>query len=283
MNIKKRKISQSFQQWLLILVITAFFVTTAFLWFFQTRLSEENAVNLLELNISDVRQDIIDASDKNLTELSWEIADDINSVEYITSELLYELADKYEVTEINYINNEGIIVASTYPDFLNYEMESGEQSAEFMVLLSGEKEYVQSYQPVSYDENISRKYGGVVLENGGFIQVGYDSERFQRDIDEFVVGVTRNRHVGEGGCMIIVDEKWNIVSDSHGNEGENLKATGIWIDTEKIQAGTEFVADFYGETCYCMYQESEGYKILAVMPKSEAALSRNVADRKSVV
>ena len=41
---KKRKISQSFQQGLLVLVVTAFFVTTAFLWFFQTKLSEENKI-----------------------------------------------------------------------------------------------------------------------------------------------------------------------------------------------------------------------------------------------
>jgi len=274
---KKRKISQSFQKWLFVLVVTAFCVTIAFLWMIQTHLSEDNAVNLLKLNISDVRQDIVDASDENLISLSWEIAKDLNAAEQISNDLLHTLTEKYEVTEINYINPEGVIAASTYPDFLNYEMKSGEQSAEFLILLSGEKEYVQSYQPVSYDDSISRKYGGVILEDGGFVQVGYDAQRFQKDIDEFVVGVTRNRHVGKDGCMIIVDEAWNIVSDPKGNEGQNLEVTGIWIDTKKVQPGTRFVADYYGKACYCMYQESEGYIIIAVMPKSEAALSRNVA------
>lgn len=274
---RKRKISQSFQQGLLVLVVTALCVTTLFLWLFQTKIAEDNAVSLLKLNILDVRQDIIDASNENLIELSWEIASDINQLDQITDEVLFQLADKYEVTEINYINDQGIIKASTYSDFMDYAMDSGEQSAEFLCLLSGEKEYVQSYRPVSYDASISRKYGGVVLENGGFVQVGYDAERFQRDIDEFVVGVTRNRHVGEGGCMIIVDEAWNIVSDPRGNEGKNLDVTGIWIDTKTVRPGTEFVADFYGESCYCMYQESEGYRVIAVMPRSEAALSRNVA------
>lgn len=46
----------------------------------------------------------------------------------------------------------------------------------------------------------------LILERGGFVQVGYGAERFQRDIDEFVVGLTRNRHVGENGSIIIVDE-----------------------------------------------------------------------------
>lgn len=277
MKRKKQNISGAFRRWLLILVIIAFLTTTAFLWVSQTKISQNNAVNLLKLNISDVREDIIDASDENLLELTRQIAEDLNNAERITSELLGELAKKYNVTEINHINSDGIIVASTYQDFLNYDMSSGEQSAEFMVLLSDEKEYVQSYQPVSYDASISRKYGGAVLESGGFVQVGYGAERFQKDIDEFVVGVTRNRHVGEGGSIIIVDENWNIVSDRYGNEGKNLDVTGIWIDTDKTAENQSFIAEVYGKPCYCMHQLTEGYRIVAVMPKSEAALSRNVS------
>jgi len=277
MKNKKQNISGAFRRWLLVLVIIAFLATTAFLWFSQTKISHNNAINLLELNISDVREDIIDASDENLLKLTNQIADDLNQSESITSELLAELTKKYDVTEINYVNADGIIVASTYTDFLNYDMSSGVQSAEFMVLLSDETEYVQSYQPVSYDASISRKYGGVTLKTGGFVQVGYGAERFQKDIDEFVVGVTRNRHVGEGGSIIIVDENWNIVSDRYGNEGKNLDVTGILIDSDKIAENQYFDADIYGEPCYCMHQVTEGYRIVAFMPKSEAALSRNVS------
>jgi len=274
---KTKRISQSFQTWLSVVIVIAFLVTTAFLWIIQTKLSENNAINLLALNISDVREDIIDASDENLLNLTHEIAEELNYSDEVTSELLEQLTVKYNVTEINHINPEGIIDASTYPDFLDYDMRGGAQSAEFMVLLSGDTEYVQSYQPVSYDDSISRKYGGVVLDDGGFVQVGYGSERFQKDIDEFVVGVTRNRHVGEGGSVIIVNEAWNIVSDRQGNEGKNLNSVGIWIDRNETLAGEVFVDNVYGEPCYCMYQDSEGYLILAVMPTSEAALSRNVS------
>lgn len=274
---KKKRIAQSFQGWLSVVIIIAFLVTTACLWVIQTKLSENNAINLLALNISDVREDINDASDENLLSLAYEIADELNNAENITSELLFELTDKYDVTEINHINSAGIIDASTYKEFMNYDMRDGKQSAEFMVLLSGETEYVQSYQPVSYDASISRKYGGVILKDGGFVQVGYGSERFQRDIDEFVVGVTRNRHVGEGGSVIIVNEAWDIVSDRQGNEGKNLETIGVWIDRSITMPDEVFLADVYGVPCYCMYQVTEGYLILAVMPTSEAALSRNVS------
>lgn len=274
---KKTKLSQSFQKWLLILVAVAFLTTTAFLWLIQTRLSENNAISLLELNLSDVREDIIDASDENLLKLTRSIAADLDAMETVDSARLPALVAKYDVTEINVIDQKGIITATTYPAFMNYDMSSGAQSAEFMVLLSGQTEYVQSYQPLSYDARISRKYGGVVLERGGFVQVGYGAERFQRDIDEFVVGVTRNRHVGEDGCIIIVDEKWNIVSDRNGNEGENLSITGITIDPATMPEDQVFTAQVYGHTCYCMYRTAEGYRIVAVMPQSEAALSRNVS------
>ena len=231
MKNNKTKLSQSFQRWLIVLVAIAFLATTAFLWLIQSRLSENNAINLLRLNLSDVREDIIDASDNNLLKLTRSIAQELNTQENITSSLLETLLAKYDVTEINVIDDKGIIVATTYPGFMHYDMRSGAQSAEFMVLLSGECDsYVQSYQPVSFTESaeqlgatlkggkfaqtglgtagsvFSRKYGGVVLARGGFVQVGYGAERFQRDIDEFVIGVTRNRHVGEGGSLIVVDE-----------------------------------------------------------------------------
>ncbi|MBE5782595.1 MAG: hypothetical protein E7329_04675 [Clostridiales bacterium] len=277
MKNKKTRIAQAFQRGLLVLVAIAFLATTAFLWLIQTRLSENNAISLLALNLSDVREDIIDASDENLLELTESIASDLNAIEHIDSACLPALIAQYDVTEINVIDPNGFITATTYPDFMNYNMRSGDQSAEFMVLLEGQDAYVQGYRPVSYDASISRKYGGAVLERGGFVQVGYGAERFQRDIDEFIVGVTRNRHVGEGGCIIIVDENWNIVSDRYGNEGKNLNVTGIWIDSASMPENQVFTAEVYGQICYCMYRTTEGYCIVAAMPRSEAALSRNVS------
>ncbi len=277
MKTKKQRISGSFQKWLLLLVIVAFLTTTAFLWISQTKLAENNAINILSLNISDVNEDINDASDENLLSLAYAIAEELNKAETITNELLYAEAEKYDVTEVNYIDPNGIIRATTYSDFMDYDMASGEQSAAFLVLLDEQTELTQRYGPVSYDASILRKYGGVRLENGGFVQIGYDSERFQKDISKNVVGATRNRHVGEGGCLIIVDEEWKIVSDRNGNEGKNLDVTGIWIDKASMEPNAAFTANVYGEKCYCMYSETEGYLIVAVMPVSEAALSRNLS------
>ncbi len=279
MTKSKRTIAGVIQQWLLLIVALAFAMSLFFSWTMQTRMSQDNAKHLLRLNIQDVRQDVIDASDQNLLALTGEIAGLLDDrTEEITSETLFDLMARFDVAEINLIDADGIITASTYPGFLGYDMRSGAQSGEFVCLLeNGETSHVQSYQPISYDASMSRKYAGVVLKRGGFVQVGYDAERFQRDIDRQIVGVTRNRHVGENGCIIVANENWLIVSDRFQNEGQNLDVTGIWIDVPSMPEGNVFSSTVYGQPSYWMYVFSEGYYIVSVMPENEVVLSRDTS------
>ena len=273
-----KNISQSFQRWLLKCVTAGFLMTTVFTWALQTELAQTEANDLIKLNLEDVYEDILDASNKNLLELAENISLRINSAAEVDSGVLASLAEEYNVAEINLIDPSGVITASTHADFLNYDMRGGSQSAEFLVLLDGEtKEYVQNYQPTSFDPTILRKYAGIVLDRGGFVQVAYDAERFQRDIDDAVVGATRNRHIGENGSIIIAGEDWNIVSDRHGNENKNLDVTGIFIDRGTMPEGQPFDATVYGEDSICAYIVSEGYYIVASIPRTEAMFSRDIA------
>lgn len=273
-----KNISQSFQRFLLVCVTAGFLMTTVFTWALQTELAKNEASELIKLNIEDVREDILDASNKNLLELTKKIASRLNSAEKADTALLNELGKEFDIAEINIIDSRGIITASTYENFLEYDMRGGSQSAEFLVLLDGKtKEYVQNYQPTSSDPTISRKYAGIVLNDGGFVQVAYDAERFQKDIDDVVVGVTRNRHVGENGCIIIAGEDWNIVSARHGNEGKNLDFSGVYIDRSTMPEGDLFNAVVYDDDAICSYIVSEGYYIVAVLPRTEAMFSRDIS------
>ena len=275
---RKRTISNTFLRWLLLIVVLAFAMSMIFSWTLQTGLSQHSAANLLRLNIKDVRQDVIDASDANLLELTREVAADLDNGADADEAGLTKIMERHDVAEINIIDENGFIIATTHPDFLNYDMRSGEQSGEFMVLLEGnEQEHVQSYQPTSHDPTLLRKYAAVKLKQGGFVQVAYDAERFQRDIAHLVIGAARNRHVGQEGCIIIVDENWNIVSDRNNNEGRNLYVTGIWIDRDTMPEEKVFRTDVYGEHCSCMYVFTEGYYLVATMPENEILLQRNTS------
>ena len=275
---EKRRItiSSTFFKWLLVIVVVGFLSSMAFTWVHQTKTSQSSAETLLRINVQDVRQDVIDASNENLLKLTRRIAADINGGAPTDLSGLESMLKTYDVAEINIIDADGIIISTTLAEFLNYDMRSGAQSAEFMPLLdSTEREHVQSYQPTSYDPSLSRKYAAVTLEKGGFVQVGYDGERFQRDIDQYVINAAKNRHVGSTGCVIIANEEWNIVSDRYGLEGKNLVETGIWIDRDTMPENEVFHAQVYGEACSCVYIFVEGYYIVSVLPENEIILERD--------
>ena len=269
-----RKIAQTFQRWLLVCVVLAFLATGVFTYFFQTRLADATASYTLNLNLQDVRKEIQDASDQHLLLLTHQIAWELDGQSPETE--LPRLAKKYDVSEINLVDDHGMIIASTYSDFVGYDMANGQQSAEFLPLLDGASEIVQEYQPTTYDASISRKYAGVALPQGGFLQVGYDAQRFHRDIGEQVITAARNRHIGRTGCIIICDENGVIVSDRDGHEGESINLLG-YAGREEFREGVCFTDTIYGTFSYCMFTKTEGYYIIAVLAVSEAMFSRDVA------
>lgn len=274
-----KKLSQSFSRWLFVVVLVAFGITSIFTFILQDSFSMSDNKALLKLNIEDVKADIEDASDANLLKLTHSVAADLNAADAIDDALLFTISDKpgNDFSEINVIDENGIIICTTNPEYKGFDMSSGGQSGDFLMLLDGAEEFVQSYQPVSKDDSTYMKYAGVSLENGGFVQVGYDAERFRQDIDAQVNGATRNRHVGESGYMIISADDWNIVSDPQGNEGKNLSASGLWIDTKTMRENERYELTVYGKECYIMYAITEGYYIIAVEPVEEVLFSRDLS------
>lgn len=274
-----RQLAQTFSRWLLAVVLVAFCATSVFTWFLQTSSAENSNRQLLRLNIEDVRSDILDASDENLLKLTRGVAADLNAAKDINGIVLSSIRQKpgNDFSEINVVDERGIITHSSTLGYPGFDMASGQQSGEFLVLLDGATEYVQSYQPVSKDGETYMKYAAVALENGGFVQVGYNAERFRRDIDGLVIGATKNRHVGENGYLIIAAEDWTIVSTPNDDQGENLAVTDIWIDPAVTAEYTRFETSVYGEPCYGMYAIAEGYYIVAVTPVRDAVFSRDLS------
>ena len=270
---EQKQISQTFQFWLFICIVIAYFVTSGFTYVLQTGMSGKETESVININLEDVHKDITDTSDENLLKITRTVRS-----EYLSDDTpLYILCERYNVKGINIVDQNGIITDSTLKEFIGYDMASGEQSAEFLVLLDGEEEFVQKYQPLSIDESISRKYAGVRLPDGGFIQVGYDAEQFRKDIDERVIEVTKNRHIGNNGFVAICDENLNIVIDRSDYSGKNLNTIGVSIDTDVTSENTVFEAEIYGKPYLLAYTFAEGYYIIGAIPKSEAMFMRNVS------
>ena len=283
MNVNKKRISTSFQKWLLLIVGIAFAVTLAFLGGYQTKLFTNSAESLLDVYIKDVRQDIYDTADRNLLTLARAAANEVNSQGEVSDEFLHGMLDRYKLSEINIVNSEGIIIVSTDTRQVGYDLKSaGLQSAEFLALLGAMPEFVQAFRTIDFDGKTKRKYAAVALDYGGFIQVGYDEKAHYESMYVAVLEVVRNRHVGEDGFLIVADSKWNIISDRYNNAGQPITIlTAMTRDFASIDKAVMFDEGIYiggkFQRCFCMYDETEGFRILAVYPYSEAMASRDVS------
>ena len=283
MNVNKKRISTSFQKWLLLIVGIAFAVTLAFLGGYQTKLFTDSAESLLDVYIKDVRQDIYDTADRNLLTLARAAANEVNSQGEVSDEFLRGMLDRYKLSEINIVNPEGIIIVSTDTRLVGYDLKSaGLQSAEFLALLGAMPEYVQAFRTIDFDGKTKRKYAAVALDYGGFIQVGYDEKAHYTSMYVAVLEVVRNRHVGEDGFLIVADSKWNIISDRYNNAAQPITIlTAMTRDFASIDKAVMFDEGIYiggkFQRCFCMYDETEGFRILAVYPYSEAMASRDVS------
>ena len=269
----KENIAQTFQRWLLACVVLAFGATTLFSHAFQNQIAYATVNYTLQANLADVTNDIRDVSDRNLMDITKEIAKVLP--ENATGETLVQLAQQHGVTEINVMDDRGMITVSSNPDHIGFDMSAGEQSAEFLVLLNGTEEMVQDYRAISLDSGVYRKYAGVALENG-FLQVGYDTATFYAQIHEQVKYAAENRHIGQGGFIIVCDGNGTIVSDRAGHQGEHISIFGD-ASGLNIQPGERVSGEIYGNPSFLMYTEAEGYYIIAVMSEAEALFSRNAS------
>ena len=271
---EQKQISQTFQSWLLICIVIAFVATSSFSSVLQTGMSEAQTNKTIEMSLSDVYQDILDASNDNLLKKTESIKE-----EYINGVSLSSLASKYNVIEVNIIDENGIICDSNVEEYIGYDMASGKQSNEFVTALLENKEvqFIQDYRPTAYDDITFRKYGAIAISGGGFIQVGYDSTQFRADIDKYVKEVSKNRHVGNSGFVAICDENFNLVTYRSDFEGAELQKIGITFDPKAIGEGETFEALVYDKEYLCSYRFVEGYYIVGAMPKFEAMFMKEVS------
>ena len=271
---EQKQISQTFQSWLFVCIVIAFVATSLFSSVLQTGMSEVQTNKTIEMSLSDVYQDILDASNENLLKKTESIKE-----EYLGGVSLGVLASKYNVIEVNIIDETGYISDSNVAEYIGYDMSSGTQSNEFVTTLldGGESGYIQDYRPTSYDDVTFRKYGAIALQDGGFIQVGYDSTQFRADIDKYVKEVSKNRHVGNSGFVAICDETFNLVTYRSDFEGAELQKIGITFDPAKISQGEIFESMVYNKAYLCSYRFVEGYYIVGAMPKFEAMFMKEVS------
>lgn len=270
---KHTPLSVTMQRWLIVVVIATFIVSTTFAYVLQSGISENDIRISMQQAAEDIANDIADASDQHMLQVAKAT---LNDIEHSGDDLL-AIAKRNDLSEINIVNQSGTIIDSTNKDFLLFSMYSGEQSAEFMCLVnSNVMSFVQAYGPISYDATQYRKYAGVVYKDG-FIQIGYDADAFQKEINNQVTLAARNRHIGQTGVVLITNEIGAIVSGPSKYIGNSLAGLHFSKQISEAESNVLYKDIFQDENCYYMCYSAEGYKIITIEPVAEAMHLRNIA------
>ena len=276
------KIANTFQRWLLACIVIAYLVTSSFTYILQNGMVKVETQEVFTAAINDVEATVKAKSDAALLEIVQGVKNEYESNPSIT---LAELKEKYNVVEINVVDGNDKVEKSTDDGNVGYDMNLSEQSKEFVDVLERQDSFVQKYSPRGIDGTVWRKYAAIKLADGGFIQVGYDAEQFHTMLDDFVVDVTKNRHVGTSGFVAVLDETLSLVID---NEYSTAHVSTIGINPpdemkEGKTATTIYYADIVdgktdlSEKHMYVFKFVEGYCIIASMPEAEAVFMRDAS------
>ena len=278
------QISSTFQRWLLACIVIAYLVTSTFTYILQNGMVKIETQEVFTTAINDVEKDITVKSDAALLKIVQDVKEEYETNSSIT---LAELKEKHNVVEINVVNDDDKVEKSTDPGNEGYDMKLSEQSREFIDVLKKQNSFVQKYSPRGIDGTVWRKYAAIKLTNGGFIQVGYDADQFHDMLDEFVVDITQNRHVGTNGFVAVLDETLSLVTDVK-NEYYGKHVSVIGIDPAGEMENRQTATQLYpanivdaktnlSEEYMYVFKFVEGYCIIAAMPEAEAVFMRDAS------
>ena len=253
----KENISQTFQRWLFIFVLVAFFVTTFSASAFQKSMAEAIAFDTLKSNLKDIENDIQDAANKNLVMYSEFLSNEL-SVNLSSKELI-KIVDDYSLFEITFIDENGSIINSS------------NEKAELQIPL------IDVTNEIYYAED---NYAGIInfvgMKNENyFVQIGFYPDYFEKQLEEQILSIAQYRHIGQKGFVVICNPEGEIINDTLGNVGTNISAFG----DKNVKANQKevFIATIGDEPCFCMYSKVNDFVILVSMTEEEVFFTKQAS------
>ncbi len=276
---RKKHIKIIIQIGLFISLIFSYIIMATLTFNIQTNLAENQAYEQLSSEMVDVSSEIKETSDNNILTVNRTVKDEIEDVGEgnLNNDLLRNYMESERLSEINYVNSDGIIIYSTNDAYvgLSFYAEGATQMNAFTVLLidPNVNEFVQPYQLNSSGEYM--KYSGVKLNNGGFVQVGFNTEKFHQDINSIVSLVANHRHIGQRGYLMIIDETGIVISSLSTYIGKTITQIGI-NDISSLKSSVKYVGAINGVESHYLIDVIEGYLVIGVISDEEIAFTRDL-------
>lgn len=288
-NIKgKKRLSTNVQLSLVVSLLVAYVATATFSIISVKKVVMNNVQQECENAIEDVINDVDDTVNSvmraQLDDVENKLILQVKGLEKTIDArkpVLKNIVSSYNgvISEINIINNEGYVVYSSniFDDMEDgsghFNMDSGEQSRAFNVLLDKEQNeyFIQEFREISaFDNGLSMKYAGKRFNSSNiendfyYFQVGLDADSYHELLQEKVEDCAKFRHIGNDGFVYVSDSNGNLVSTIDNNP------VGDKIYKDK------FENDGYAEY-YTFSRFVEGYYVVAFAGAEESDLAANIS------
>jgi serine phosphatase RsbU (regulator of sigma subunit) len=266
---KSNDITDIFQHWMFIIIIGAVIFCGIFVGIFQTGISWADTKQQLQVGLDEICQDMNKSADDNLLKVCRFISLEVERGKTGAADL-DNLKDKYGISEINIVNDNGIITESTIPEYVGFDMTKGNQSAAFMKILTDKEGVVQDFQKIAYSDSIRMKYAGYPLETGGFVQIGINEPKFDAMTLSQFENAIAGHHIGKSGYYALLDNDWKLIYASKDSVGfiEELPHENVMQLYHSKKKGS----------IYYMYTVCDSkFKVMDALPQEEAMYFRDIA------
>ena len=262
---QKPTLSSLMQRGLMILSALCFALSTFFLLNLQSNVADEETKNSLQQSLNDVKTQIQAATDAHMLTIARAIADDGGQSK------LRHLRTVYDVCEIDYIDENGFITASTGATAVGKNIGDDARLQSFLALLGDTPSMVDAYSPISGNENILRKYAGVKTESG-CVLIAYDAVQLQERLASSMADAVLYRHISDSGFLLVLDESGDVCSATKGVTISSIPRS----DMSLYAAASLFTYTLDGQEYVCMADSADGYTIWALIPWEEAHAQQNI-------
>lgn len=269
-------ISSIFQRNLIAVILLGLLLSSLFGYGLYDQITKDNTYTMLRQALVDASEDVKDQCDESLLRVNRLVIDVLKNNPDVD---LNQLKKRYNIYEIDVIDKNGIITNSNFDYNIGFDMASGEQSAEFLKLLSpgGPQEMVQQYMPTASNQSFSLKYSGIKTDDG-FVQVAYNGAQLHEENNSLLSTIATNRHIGEKGSLLVLTDTNEIVSHTKDSvinpENANLD---IKLDPNGNEEYTVYECTINNDLYYYMFSSAEQYNIVGLLPKSETDFSKTLS------
>ncbi|MBP3475076.1 MAG: methyl-accepting chemotaxis protein [Lachnospiraceae bacterium] len=260
-------------------MVVALLITIQFIFVLQTFVAQRNNTNSAIEKLEMVKEKLV-SNDQEIEKLTNSLSENNLAKTRAFAEILAsdktvltddqrlkEICDELMVNELHVIDETGIITHSTISAYVGFDMNSGEQSAAFMVIVDDPSiEIVQEPQQNVIEGTVIQYIGVARTDAKGLVQVGICPEILEETLANTEISVVlQDMDYGDKGYVYAIDAESGTVLAHPDTEliGKDASEVGLSVEAGKGKATVD------GTTGYYVSEEYEDMVIGTFLPSGE--------------